>query len=419
MNTFVLRLLVLAVIAVGGLLVHESWAEPPTPSASSVPAVLARLRAGEPVTIVCIGDSITGVYYHTGGRRAYPEMVEVALKRALPGANVKVINAGISGDTLPGGLKRFERDVLSHKPNLVTIMFGMNDLTRWPAPEFQRNLVDMIQRSRNANAEVLLCTQNSVIEPGRDAKKLALFSEAIREVGRENKAPVADCHKNYEDVRAKNQLEWRLLLSDEIHPNMDGHKVFAEAIAGAILGTQVSLAKEGPPQPGIPKTLALLKAGKPIRILAMPPYDKLIGPALRTVAPTAEVKVTTWPTAGQSLREIEQAARKVRGMNMDLVVVAVPASAGVATTEEFHRSFSWVLNWSLSFGYQQWDCIAIPPSTEQPRLATKEAGRDRLMRRLIAAQDLSSVNRAAGDAAPAEELLIRWLRGQLSTATAK
>src|SRR5688572_16733780 len=43
---------------------------------SKLPKIAALLEAGErPVKIVCIGDSITGVYYHTGGRRAYPEMV--------------------------------------------------------------------------------------------------------------------------------------------------------------------------------------------------------------------------------------------------------------------------------------------------------------------------------------------------------
>lgn len=36
----------------------------------------------QPITIVCLGDSVTGVYYHTGGHRAYPEMLELALKAA-------------------------------------------------------------------------------------------------------------------------------------------------------------------------------------------------------------------------------------------------------------------------------------------------------------------------------------------------
>jgi hypothetical protein len=39
----------------------------------------AKLKAGEPVKIVCLGDSVTGIYYHTGGRRAYPEMLGLAL----------------------------------------------------------------------------------------------------------------------------------------------------------------------------------------------------------------------------------------------------------------------------------------------------------------------------------------------------
>ena len=86
--------------------------------------------AKEPVRIVCIGDSITGVYYHSGGMRAYPEMLQIALQKLHPKAKVTVRNAGISGDTSKGGLARLERDVLAQKPHLVTIMFGMNDLVR-------------------------------------------------------------------------------------------------------------------------------------------------------------------------------------------------------------------------------------------------------------------------------------------------
>jgi lysophospholipase L1-like esterase len=87
------------------------------------------LAAGkEPVRIVCIGDSITGVYFHTGGLRAYPEMLEIALQKIYPQAQVTVRNAGISGDTTKGALARLDRDVLTHKPHLVTVMFGMNDM---------------------------------------------------------------------------------------------------------------------------------------------------------------------------------------------------------------------------------------------------------------------------------------------------
>ena len=69
--------------------------------------------AKEPVRIVCIGDSITGVYYHSGGRRAYSEMLQLALQQLYPQTKLSVHNAGISGDTTTGGLKRLDRDVLA------------------------------------------------------------------------------------------------------------------------------------------------------------------------------------------------------------------------------------------------------------------------------------------------------------------
>ncbi len=143
---------------------------------SAAPLKTAQLLAAgkEPVRIVCIGDSITGVYYHSGGLRAYPEMLQIALQKIHPQAQVTVRNAGISGDTTTGGLKRLERDVLAHKPHLVTIMFGMNDLVRTPVADFQNNLREIIRRCRALDAEVVLCTQNSIVEsPQRPGAKLA------------------------------------------------------------------------------------------------------------------------------------------------------------------------------------------------------------------------------------------------------
>ena len=123
------------------------------------------LAAGkEPVRIVCMGDSITGVYYHTGGLRAYPEMLEIALHKLYPQGQVTVRNAGISGDTTKGALARLDRDVLAHKPHLVTVMFGMNDMVRTPLAEFRSNLKEISARCRQSGAEVLLCTQNSVVD---------------------------------------------------------------------------------------------------------------------------------------------------------------------------------------------------------------------------------------------------------------
>jgi lysophospholipase L1-like esterase len=70
-------------------------------------------------TLVCFGDSIT--------EGAIGASYVDRLRERLPG--VRVINAGINGDTIVHLLRRAERDVIGHQPDVVTIMVGLNDLT--------------------------------------------------------------------------------------------------------------------------------------------------------------------------------------------------------------------------------------------------------------------------------------------------
>ncbi|WP_395734625.1 SGNH/GDSL hydrolase family protein [Prosthecobacter sp.] len=374
----------------------------------------ALLAAGkDPVRIVCIGDSITGVYYHSGGRRAYSEMLQLALQQLYPQTKLSVHNAGISGDTTTGGLKRLERDVLAHKPHLVTIMFGMNDLVGTPVDVFKKNLREMITRCQKAGAEVVLCTQNSIVEtPQRPCARLAEFTQAIRDVAKEQTLVVADCFAAFEAVHAADAAEWNLLLSDTIHPNMAGHKLFAETLAQAITGRTVSLREVGPPTPALPHTFAKLKAGQPIQVLAMPPYDALIAPALQRLYPAAVVKVTPWTVAGQTLAQLEVFARKVRSMKPDLVIIAVPAELPLQDQLQFHHDYSWIMNWSLSFGVQQWDVAVALPSVAKPALSKEESRHEALAQRLIQAQDLSMITRRSGDTTPLLEILSTWLAQQ-------
>lgn len=363
----------------------------------------------KPLTIVCLGDSVTGVYYHTGGRRAYPEMLEVAIKQAIPKANVKVINAGISGHSTPDGLARLDRDVLMHKPDLVTISFGLNDMTRLSEEQYRTNLETLVARCRDAKASVVLCTPNSVITTtGRPIEKLKRFCDVIRATAKSLDVPVCDQFAAGESLRAKDPWAFRGMLSDEIHPNMDGHKRMAEELCRTITGQVVSLSDVGPLQPALVKTRSLLETSKPVKILAMPPFDAMIGPALKELRPDATLEVTVWPTDGKSLAELEQTAKQtVRELKPNLVVIAVPAAATAATDEEFFRSYSWIMNWSLSFGHQEWDCLVVHPSVATPDAPNPRAA---LIRQLIKAQDLTLIDRPTGDASKTDVLFTKALR---------
>jgi len=389
-----------------------------------LPRTNAALAAGErPVMIVGFGDSITGVYYHTGGRRAWTEMLGLALQRVYPQANIATVNAGVSGGNTVTGLARMDHDVLAHKPDLVVIMFGMNDVVVNTAAVYETNLRTMVGKCRDLNAEVVLCTPNYVA-PGngaRDPDKLGPFAAIVRKVAQDLSVPVVDFFAICESVKSRDARAWTELQSDAVHPNMRGHKLFAESMAETITGRKVSLADVGP-LPGLPHVLAKLQANQPLRIVAMPPYDELIGPALTALFPQAQLQIVKWETAGQTVAQIEAQAKAQGWMAMhddpklprpDLVVFAVPPSATAPSFESYYRSTTWVLNWSLSFGVAEWDAFAVLPEVTQPQLGPEGQERAQWAREVVTGQDIPYLTRPAGSQAEAAVLLREWLRGQL------
>ena len=386
-----------------------------------------RLEAGQPVRIVCFGDSITGVYYHTGGRRAWCELLEVALNRIYPNARMEMINAGISGNNTGAALKRMETDVLNHSPQLVVVMFCMNDVAGLTPEAFRANLAEIVRRSRDRGAEVILMTPNSIYpdDPRRPPSKVVQYVEIIRQVGRELSVPIADCFRAYEDIRDIDRRAWVQLMSDTLHPNMRGHKLFAEEVAWTLSGRRVSLEDLPLLQPGLPRTISRLQGQQPVNVIAMKPYDSLITPALHRVVPGIQLRVTAWDPDQKSLAAIEEKAKEIGWWRFrndaqaeapDLVVVAVPTGAMAPSEEQFYRSYTWILNWSLSFGKPGWDCIAVLPSVATPELAPAQRIAENRALEVIQGQDIPWLRRGTNDATPAAELLAGWLESLLAKA---
>ncbi len=379
----------------------------------AVPVTAEKLVNGsEPMRVVCFGDSVTGLYYHTGGRRAYTDLLEIALRRLCPRADVTTINAGISGHTTRDALKRIDKDVLAKKPSLVTVMFGLNDMTRVPLDEYRANLLTIIEKCHAVGAEVVLCTPNSVITTsGRPTEKLEQYCDVVREVAREANVAMCDTYAAYQAFREQNPQAWRLLMSDEIHPNHDGHEVIAEQIAQTITGREVSLADVAPLRPALPHTFAKLRADQPLKVLSMAPFDQSVADAIQQIVPDASVEVVPWSVEGQSIPALEQDAKaRVRELKPDLVIISIPRSATAASRDEFIRSFAWLMNWSLSFGHQEWDVVVVHPDVVDPQESEGEF--DELMRELVAAQDLTLIDRPQDSTVDAAMILSDWLQRQ-------
>jgi hypothetical protein len=284
-----------------------------------------------------------------------------------------------------------------------------------PVADFQANLGQIIERCRSVGAEVVLCTPNSVVNtPNRPIPKLVEYCDATKAVASTYQTPVCDVYAAYESLRARDPLSWRILLSDEIHPNMLGHKLNAEAICRTVTGQEVSL-RDVPAQApeSLRFTLARLKAGQPVNVIAMPPYDGLIRETLGQLYPNAQVHVTTWPVEGQTLAQLVEWGKGIRGRKPDLVVPAVPAAVAADSDEAFIHGYSWVLSWSAAFDQAAWDVLPILPNVAGP-VPSERSSRVDLLRRIAAGCDVEYLDRREGDTQPAGQFLGDWIRQRMA-----
>ena len=106
------------------------------------------LKDRRPV-LVCLGDSLTSCG-GVGGH--YSDW----LARFMP--DVKVVDAGIGGDTLEGGRARFAHDVMRHNPKVLLIALGANDFWRnaRTVGDFQNDLETMVREARDKKCQVVI-----------------------------------------------------------------------------------------------------------------------------------------------------------------------------------------------------------------------------------------------------------------------
>jgi acyl-CoA thioesterase-1 len=168
--------------------------------------------------IVAFGDSLTAGY-GVAPEEAWPALVEARLRRESYG--YRVVNAGVSGDTTAGGLRRVDW-VLRARPAVVVLALGANDgLRGLPLQPMRDNLAAIVERLRAGGARVLLAGMQL---PRNYAGYAREFERAFPEVARRTGVPLMPFL--LEGVA----LDVRLNQADGIHPNAAGHRVMAERV---------------------------------------------------------------------------------------------------------------------------------------------------------------------------------------------
>ncbi len=203
-----------------------------------------------------LGDSITARGWATPA--GYVKLIVAGL--AANGVEVTPVPAGISGHKSNDMLARLDRDVLSKKPQWMTLSCGVNDVwhgkTGVPLddaqaaaqtyekrsatePEkgtYEKNITQIVDQAQAAGVKVVLLTATVIQEDlaGADNKKLAPYNDFLRKLAKEKHLPLADVNAMCQErIKAANQPGKKVLTVDGVHMDTEGNKIMATGMLQA------------------------------------------------------------------------------------------------------------------------------------------------------------------------------------------
>jgi acyl-CoA thioesterase-1 len=197
--------------------------------------------------IVCLGDSITEAGERPGG---YVWLIRHYLNNLYPDQHIETLNAGISGHKSTDMIARYQRDVLSKKPDLVTISVGVNDV--WHGfmdnhklgdgprgvklEDYRANVESMVSQAQAAGIKVVILSSTVIYENLDSAEniKALKYNAALRDIARQHNCEFIDYQKAFrmliKDYQKSTGGRDNFLTVDGVHMNAGGNQVMAHMI---------------------------------------------------------------------------------------------------------------------------------------------------------------------------------------------
>ncbi len=194
------------------------------------------------------GDSITDAgrdkrnYYDLGS--GYPKYASALVAENNPAVSFEFINLGISGNRTGQLFDRFYSDAIALKPDIISILIGINDIGHRYAPHFisttdeqlELNYREILKRIKSeTDAKIIILSPYLLDAEGKDMMKKDLGT--VLPIVRKLAAEFADAYVPLDelfDEALKKQPEPRYYSPDGVHPNDNGAKFIAEHYAKAI-----------------------------------------------------------------------------------------------------------------------------------------------------------------------------------------
>jgi len=203
--------------------------------------------------LLMLGDSITdcgrvrpiaeasGDALGTG----YVSLINACLTATSPQARIRIVNMGVSGNTVRDLAARWSSDVVGLNPDWLSILIGINDVWRQfdtrlqieehiSLDEYARTLGTLIRTTRPQLKGLVLMTPY-FIEPNRAdpmRAKMDEYAAFVRKLAERYQAILVDTQAAFDSVLA--ELHPMALAGDRVHPNLTGHMILARAFLKAV-----------------------------------------------------------------------------------------------------------------------------------------------------------------------------------------
>jgi len=185
------------------------------------------------INLVFHGHSVPAGYFKTPTVNtidSYPYQVLKQLKEKYPYAVINVINTSIGGETSISGQKRFEAEVLTHRPDILFIDYALND-RRAGLDESREAWEKMINSALRAGCRIILLTPSPDLDVDltNPENELEKHSNQIKELSKKYNIGLADSYSIFKQIKADCDCVGDY-MSQRNHPNEKGHYLISREI---------------------------------------------------------------------------------------------------------------------------------------------------------------------------------------------
>ncbi len=202
-----------------------------------------------PINIVAFGDSVTHGAV-AGGEMNFETVYWNRLRRKIEEVHkympVNVINAGIGGITAAGSVNRIDSQVLCHRPDLVIVCFGLNDVNG-TLENYLSALEKIFEACKNYGCETIFLTPNMLntyvaddVNPNfkdyaaktaemQNGGRMDTFIYSACDLAKKMDIPVCDCYSKWKEL-SKTEDTTKLLANRINHPTKEMHELFAQSL---------------------------------------------------------------------------------------------------------------------------------------------------------------------------------------------